>query len=212
MSVEVFLARHGESQWHAENRYAGVTDVALTERGRSQAEGLSAWAAGADLSAVWCSTLSRARETASQSAEAAGVDLQSDDRLRELDFGIAEGLTRAELTVRHPVELSAFEQDPAGSPFPEGEAPAAATDRYVSFLDDLLAAPSGGSILVVAHSTVIRLTLCRLLGIELGRYRRVFPQLVNCALTHITYTADDTALRSFNVAVSDAAERIEAPR
>ncbi|WP_162794865.1 histidine phosphatase family protein, partial [Nonomuraea lactucae] len=64
------LVRHGETVWHAENRYAGLSDVELTPRGHAQAERLAAWSASAGLSAVRASTLSRAAVTASASARA----------------------------------------------------------------------------------------------------------------------------------------------
>ena len=62
--TRIVLARHGETAWHAENRYAGRSDVALTPRGHEQAELLAGWAARAGLSAIWCSPLGRAHETA----------------------------------------------------------------------------------------------------------------------------------------------------
>jgi broad specificity phosphatase PhoE len=58
--TDVLLVRHGETVWHAENRYAGTTDVALTDHGREQARALGGWARDAGLSALWCSPLSRA--------------------------------------------------------------------------------------------------------------------------------------------------------
>ena len=47
VSTTLYVVRHGETEWHAENRYAGVSDVGLTETGREQAERLGRWAAGA---------------------------------------------------------------------------------------------------------------------------------------------------------------------
>ncbi|WP_165503100.1 histidine phosphatase family protein, partial [Actinomadura fibrosa] len=55
----LFLARHGQTEWHAENRYAGVSDIALDAEGRRQAEDLGRWAAGAAIEALWASPLGR---------------------------------------------------------------------------------------------------------------------------------------------------------
>lgn len=192
--TDLVLARHGQTVWHAENRYAGVSDIALTEEGMQQAERLAAWAGNAGLDAVWCSTLNRARVTAEASAKAAGVDLIEDVRLRELDFGAAEGLTKAEMEERFPEARAAFEADPAANPLPGGEDPYEAAERFASCLAEI----EGGRVLVVAHTTAIRLTLCRLLGIPLGEYRRRLPRLDNCALTEIRLRDGRAALLQYN--------------
>ncbi|MGN9838947.1 histidine phosphatase family protein [Nonomuraea sp. H19] len=183
--TDLELVRHGETVWHAENRYAGVSDVELTPRGREQAVQLAEWAGQAGLVAVWSSTLSRARITAAAGAAKAGVELQTDPRLRELDFGEGEGLTSAEMAARFPEARAAFEADPAENPLPGGENPHQAADRFVAALHDIAAAHRDGRVLVVAHTTAIRLALCRLIGVPLGEYRRLFPRLDNCALTRL---------------------------
>ncbi|WP_157250949.1 histidine phosphatase family protein [Nonomuraea typhae] len=179
--MTLLLARHGETVWHAENRYAGLSDVPLTPRGEEQARELAAWAASAGLTGVWASTLSRARITAAAGATAAGVPLTVDARLAELDFGQADGLTAAEMHERFPEARRAFEADPAASPLPGGEDPAAAARRFLECLREI----PDGRVLVVAHTTVIRLALCTLVGLPLGAYRRAFPRLDNCAITEI---------------------------
>ncbi|NGN63972.1 histidine phosphatase family protein [Streptomyces sp. A7024] len=198
MTLTVYLVRHGESVWHAENRYAGVTDIDLTDNGRAQARNLAAWAGQAELAAVWSSPMLRCRETAGESATRAGLPLRLDPRLRELDFGIAEGLTRGEMRQRLPGELKAFEADPVANHFPEGEDPAAAAERYLAFLADLRAEHREGRVLIVAHSTAIRLALCRLLGMPLGDYRRAFPYLANCGLNELVLRDDSPALLALN--------------
>jgi probable phosphoglycerate mutase len=199
VSLRVILVRHGESVWHAENRYAGTTDIALTGRGHAQARALAAWALQADLAAVWASPQTRSKETARPCATAAGLPLKTDWRLRELDFGIAEGLTRGEMHRRFPAHLAAFHDDPVGHHFPRGENPAGAAGRYLEFLADLRAAhPQGGRVLVVAHSTAIRLTLCRLLGLPLRSYRQVFPFLANCALNELALDDGAASLLALN--------------
>ncbi len=123
------LVRHGETVWHAENRYAGISDIGLTAKGIAQAEQLAHWAACAQLSAVWSSPLSRAQATAAPAAQAAQLRLQIDPRLQELSFGQAEGLTAAEMHARFPAERVAFEQNPVRHFLPGGEDPSTAADR-----------------------------------------------------------------------------------
>lgn len=207
MSLQVIFVRHGESVWHDENRYAGVTDIDLTEYGRAQADALATWAKQADLTAVWSSPLRRCRQTADQSADRAGLPLRLDPRLRELDFGIAEGLTRADMRQQLPRELEAFEADPVADHFPQGEDPAAAGERYLDFLADLRAEHQEGRVLVVAHSTAIRLTLCRLLGVPLRDYRRVFPYLANCALNELILRDGTPSLLALNQHVTPGASK-----
>ncbi|MFD0690984.1 histidine phosphatase family protein [Actinomadura fibrosa] len=199
--TRLVLVRHGETEWHAENRYAGTSDVALTRRGLEQARLLGAWAAAARPDAVWCSDLARARRTAAPAAEAAGTMIRVDTRLRELDFGRGEGLTRADMERTFPEALRAFHADPVAAHLPGGEDPAAAARRFTACLHDIAARHPGGRVLVVAHSTALRLALCRLLGLPLKDYRRRFPALGNCALTEIRLRDGDAALLEFNTAI-----------
>jgi broad specificity phosphatase PhoE len=199
--TDIFLVRHGETVWHAKNRYAGVSDVDLTARGHEQAGRLAEWAGAADLSGVWASNLRRARETARGCVEATGHRLRVDDRLRELDFGRAEGMTRTDMAREFPDALRAFQVDPVQHHLPGGEDPRSAARRFVSCLRDIATEDENGRILVVAHSTVIRLGLCDLIGVPLGRYRAVLPQLRNCALTQVLLRAEGASLLQLNVSV-----------
>lgn len=196
------LVRHGETVWHAENRYAGVSDISLTARGHDQAAQLAAWAGTAGLSAVWTSTLSRAQLTAGPCAEAAGTPLRVDERLRELDFGDGEGLTRAEMREQFPEALDAFHADPVADHLPGGEDPAHAAQRFTGCLHDIAAQHPDGRVLVVAHTTAIRLALCQLLGVPLREYRRLFPFVRNCALTEIRLDDDGFAVIEFNAPIA----------
>lgn len=205
MSLHVIFVRHGETLWHAENRYAGSTDIALTERGHAQSRALADWAEQADLTAIFASPLTRSQETARDSAVSTGLPVSVDERLRELDFGIAEGLTRAEMQQRFPDHLSAFQTDPVTNHFPKGENPLAASDRYLEFLTDLQAEHGEGRVLVVGHSTAIRLALCRILGLPLRQYRRTFPFLANCALNELVLSNGVPSLLTLNRPVTPGA-------
>lgn len=205
------LVRHGETIWHAENRYAGSSDVALTPRGREQASALARWAAAAQLTGIRSSDLSRARLTAEKCAAATGLNLMVEPRLRELDFGQAEGLTRAEMQERFPEARRAFESDPVAHHLPGGENPVLAAARFTAALQDAAETDPGGHILVVAHTTAIRLALCRLLGIPLGNYRRVFPSLGNCALSTIRIQNGEAGLLQYNSPLEPRALAPSAP-
>jgi 2,3-bisphosphoglycerate-dependent phosphoglycerate mutase len=190
-STVVTLSRHGQTPWHAENRYCGSSDVGLTAVGEQQAARLADWAVAARPDAVVSSPMRRCRETAAPAAAATGAgDPVVVDELREVHFGIAEGRTLDEVEADHPGTVAAFRSDPVRHAFPDSEPPADAARRVAAVLRGLAASYPGDHLLVVAHNTALRLALCLLLGIDLSHYRRVFPRIDNGALTRLRVPTD----------------------
>lgn len=184
--ITLHLVRHGETIWHEGNRYAGSTDVPLTERGLDQARTLLPWGRDAGLSAVVTSDLSRAVVTGEQLAAGAGLAPRIDPRVREVDFGRGEGLLRAEMQALFPAELAAFTEHPATHPLPDAESGEAASRRALAAVVDLAQAVEDRSaVAIVAHTTIIRLLLCSFLGLPLDDYRRRFPALDNATITTV---------------------------
>lgn len=203
--ARLVLVRHGETVWQREHRYSGSSDVALSDRGRRQAELLGRWAKEADIDALWSSPLRRARHTAEAVTRATGLEATVDERLRELHFGEGEGRTLDELARAFPDEVAAFRSDPVGHHLPEGEDPRAAVRRAAGCLGEIATVHPGGRVMVVFHSTLLRLVLCELLGVPLNDYRRVFPMVRNCALTEIVLEAGLVSLMEFNTPIDFAA-------
>jgi probable phosphoglycerate mutase len=135
------LARHGETDWNAERRWQGHTDVPLNEHGRAQARALAEQiAADGRVDAVYASDLSRARDTAAAVAERLDLPVIVDPDLREIDVGSREGLTGDEVGDR---------------PW-DGEPHAAHAERVLRALDRIAAAHPAGRVLVVAHGGCLR--------------------------------------------------------
>ncbi len=199
----LLLVRHGQTVWHEGNRYAGSSDVPLTDVGHEQAQALARWAASARLDAVWSSTLQRTVDTARPAAEAAGLGLRTDARLVEVAFGKGEGLTRSEMGVVFPDAVDAFLRSPASVPLPGGERGYDAIARAAAAFREICAQQPDGRVLVVAHSTLLRLVLCALLGIDPESYRQVFPNLRNATVTTLDLADDGAAaLDSYNVPIT----------
>ncbi|MDQ1019493.1 histidine phosphatase family protein [Streptomyces afghaniensis] len=200
MTTTLLLARHGQTVWHAENRYAGVSDIGLTDTGRAQAEALGRWAAAHPVDAIWTSPLSRAVATAEPACRALDLVPRREPGLAECDFGVVEGRTLAEFEAENPDRAAVFRADPVAHPFPGAEDPTAAAARGATALRRIAAAHPGGRVLVVAHNTLLRLVLCTLLSIPPGEYRRVFPRLRNAAISELRMNPDGSAaLLSLNV-------------
>ena len=211
MRTTLHLARHADTVWHAENRYAGVTDVALSDDVPTQADDLATWAQRAGVSTVWSSPLSRALLTAAPAARTTGQPTRQHAGLLEVNFGAGEGLTADEMRHAFGPTRAVFERAPATNPLPGGESGHHAIARGRAALRDIIndtrrhdtqAGPSASPpVLVVAHSTLLRLLLCDLLGLNPNRYRTVLPRLNPTAVTTIAVTAalDDAQLLGLNV-------------
>jgi broad specificity phosphatase PhoE len=199
--TNLVLVRHSETIWHAENRYAGSSDIALTPRGYEQAEVLASWARTAGLDAIWVSSLSRTQETAALAARVTGLTPHVDERLHELDFGKGEGRTASEMEQLFPEAMAAFHADPVAHHLPGGEDPHIAAERAIACFKDITLAHPDGRVLVVTHTTLIRLALCKLLGLPLAKYRSVFPFVRNGALTEIRLDGDRVSLLEYNAPI-----------
>lgn len=209
------LSRHGQSIWHAENRYAGSSDIDLTAVGRQQAQALATWAGAHRPDALYSSPVRRARESTAPVAAATGMPATIDDDLREVHFGVAEGLTIGEMRKRFPEDTARFESDPVGGSFPSAEPPQGAAARGAAALRRIAGAHPGQVVLVVAHSTLLRLVLCSLLSIPLRNYRQSLPRLDNGTLTRIRLSGDPRspcALLSYNVPLEPLSLAAGAPR
>jgi len=147
VSIRVWLVRHGETEWNAQLRLAGLTDLELTARGREQARRLRPLVEQRVFDGVWSSDLIRASET----ARLAYGDADLDERLRELDFGELEGATWIDI----PPDLQSSLQSFDGFEAPGGESTDSMKVRVRQFLDGL----ASGDHLVFTHGGVVRMVL-----------------------------------------------------
>jgi broad specificity phosphatase PhoE len=190
------LLRHGQTPMSVERRYAGRSDVPLTEVGVAQAAAAAKRLATAGLDAIVSSPLQRAVRTAEEVAAVTGLPVATDDGFRETDFGAWEGLTFAEVRERWPSEMTAWLADPAVAP-PGGESFAAVSERVTAALARVLAGRPGQRVLLVSHVTPIKtLVTAALLAPPPALFRM---HLDVAALCEIDWYADGPAvLRSFN--------------
>jgi probable phosphoglycerate mutase len=190
------LLRHGQTPMSVERRYAGTSDVPLTEAGLRQAAAAARRLSAAGIGMIVSSPLQRAVRTAEQVASVTGVPVVTDEGFRETDFGAWEGLTFAEVRQRWPDEMTAWLADPEVPP-PGGESFAEVSKRVTDALHRVLPGREGGTILIVSHVTPIKtLVATALLAPPPALYRM---HLDVAAICEIDWYADGPAvLRSFN--------------
>jgi probable phosphoglycerate mutase len=190
------LLRHGQTPMSVQKRYAGRSDVPLTDAGVAQAVAAAKRLVPAGIDAIVASPLQRTVQTAEQVAAVTGLPVVTEDGFRETDFGAWEGLTFAEVRERWPSEMTAWLADPEVAP-PGGESFAEVSERVTAALHRVLAGRTGQRILIVSHVTPIKtLVAAALLAPPAALFRM---HLDVAALCEIDWYADGPAvLRSFN--------------
>jgi broad specificity phosphatase PhoE len=168
----VYLARHGESDWNAANRFQGHADRPLTELGRRQAVELAdALEARAPLSAIYTSPLQRALETASIVGARLGLEPAAVDDLREVDVGGWSGLSRTEVEERFPEGFGRWLD--GGEGWEDGETYAQMAARVLRALRQIADSHPGDEVLVVSHGGPIRAIHAAAAGMDVHAYRRL---------------------------------------
>jgi len=169
--TRVFMVRHGATVLSAEDRFAGATDVALSDEGREQTRRLADRLSHEKIMAIYSSPLGRTVETASILAAPHKLEVQTRDGFREINHGRWEQMTRREVEEKFPEEAAEWEKDPYTFAPLGGESGLAVTARALPALIELVRSHPGENILVVSHKATIRLLLSSLLGFDPRRYR-----------------------------------------
>jgi probable phosphoglycerate mutase len=176
----VYLARHGQTAYNAERRFQGQLPVPLDDTGRSQAKELAELVSSYGFSALWCSPLLRALQTAEAIAQRIGLEAKLDPRLVETDAGAWTDRTFKDVQEQEPERFAAFLAGDPDFSFPEGESFAAQGVRVAQALADVEAGELPA--LVVCHGVVIRVAL-----FGRGDQRRALGERVdNAALVALT--------------------------
>ena len=162
--TRLLLVRHGETALNSAQRYWGRTDVPLGDVGIKQAECLRERLKDEKIDFVYSSTLVRAKDTASIIAEGRGLEITACPELKEIDFGKMEGLTFEEVKLLYPeVALRWRERDP-NLVCPGGESLPEVEKRVKDFRYYLKRHGDSDTVLIVAHSGVLRTLACQLLN------------------------------------------------
>ncbi|WP_309708490.1 histidine phosphatase family protein [Pseudolysinimonas sp.] len=148
--TDVYLVRHGETEWNRQRRIQGLTDIPLNATGREQARLTGLLLTRRPISRVVASPLGRARETAEIIATQIGLDApQLREAFVERNYGAAEGLDFHEIDVRYP----------PGVDVPGRESREDVAARVIPALQTLAAEHPGEAIVVVSHGGAIRAAL-----------------------------------------------------
>ena len=180
--MQVFLARHGETEWNAEHRLQGRSDTRLTARGQAHARALAELLADERIDAIYTSTLRRTIDTAAPLAAARGLRPEARPELAEISYGILEGQAAHELEDPKLRDLwEARRRDKLHFRAPGGESYEELRDRVMPFTEELGRRHASGSVLIVGHRATNRVLLGLLLGLSLEETIRL-KQKHDCVL------------------------------
>ena len=160
MSVELWLIRHGETEWSLDGRHTSWTEIPLTEHGRKRAEELRDYLKDVKFAAVLVSPRQRAQETCRIAGF--GDVAVVDDGLQEWNYGESEGKTTAEMRAKYGPQWSVWSSEIVGGESVEqvGERADGVIERAVK------AAGDGGKVALFAHAHILRILAARWVGLE----------------------------------------------
>jgi len=181
--TELWLVRHGETDWNRERRFQGHADEPLNDRGRTQARALAEELAGAGIAAVYTSDLARARETAEIVSRRLGLEAVPVRELREIDVGSWQGLTWPEIEARFPEGVAAWRE--RGHGWESGESYDELAERVLAALRRIAADHPGERVLVVGHGGTVRATRAFVDGVTVAESRTRNEPAANCEIFRI---------------------------
>ncbi|MCR4644909.1 MAG: histidine phosphatase family protein [Oscillospiraceae bacterium] len=172
--MKLYVTRHGETEWNAAERVSGITDIALAPEGLRQAEALAERCAEAgDIDRIIASPMQRAQMTAEAVSRRIGIPVQTDERLREWNYGDFEGKSR---------KTPGFSEAKAawGCKMPGGESVFQIVQRTYNVIDDVKAQYPDENVLLVCHGGICRVIDSYFHDMTLDRFMHFF--MGNCEL------------------------------
>ena len=197
MTLKLHFLRHGQTAMSREDVFCGSgLDPELTAEGREMAAAFAAASRDKPWTAIYSSGLRRAITTAQPLCEALGLELNIREDLNEIAYGKWEGLSRERVVHEYHDEYISWLADPAWHAPTEGEPAVVIAQRGLRVIEEIRKQCSDGNVLIVSHKATIRIILCSLLGIDVGRFRYRFVCPVG-SVSVVEFTQEGPLLTAF---------------
>lgn len=207
--LQVYLVRHGETQWNAERRIQGQSNSPLTKKGEQQAWQVGERVRALGITHIISSDLGRTRRTAEIIAEACGCSVTYDPRLRELNMGVLEQRLIDTLTDEEEGWRRTLVNGTANGRIPEGESMQELGDRMNAALQDCLELPEGSRPLLVSHGMALGCLVSTILGLPPYAERRL--RLRNCSISRVDYQQSPWLAPGWIVETAGDVTHLDAP-
>lgn len=171
MSLTLYFLRHGETTYSQTGGYCGILDPDLTEAGIQMAQAFALAHRNISWTAIYVSPMKRTIATAKALCEITGMSMELRDGLKEINYGQWEGRNLEYVKEFYLDDYINWMTEPAWNPPSGGENAVEVASRASLVISEIQTKYSDGNVLVVSHKGTIRILLCSLLGIDLGRYR-----------------------------------------
>jgi len=165
--TEIILIRHGETEWNSQKRMQGHSNSDLSEVGRGQIQALGELMKNVSFDHIYSSDSLRARQTAEAITQYSGHTLQFDQRIREKNLGVFEGLTSTEAKERHPEVYRLFKTAGANYVIDEGESTQQLLERALEFIEEIRLRHPQERVVMVTHGGVVRVLMKHALGLSI---------------------------------------------
>ncbi len=165
--TEIILIRHGETEWNSQKRMQGHSNSDLSEVGRGQIQELGELMKNVSFDHIYSSDSLRARQTAEAITQYSGHTLQFDQRIREKNLGVFEGLTSTEAKERHPEIYRLFKTAGPNYVIDEGESTQQLLERALEFIEEIRLRHPQERVVMVTHGGVVRVLMKYALGLSI---------------------------------------------
>ena len=172
MSLTFYFLRHGQTEKSRDNVFCGSgLDPELTPEGSEMAKAFATAYKALPWTAIYSSPMRRTLATARPIAEAVGMNVETREELKEIAYGRWEGQTVETVNRNFHDDYLRWSVDPAWNAPTGGEPAIAIARRGLETVEEIGRRFEVGNVLIVSHKAVIRILLCSLLGIDVGRFR-----------------------------------------
>ncbi|MHC1721028.1 MAG: histidine phosphatase family protein [Clostridiaceae bacterium] len=189
--MDIIFVRHGKTEMNEKKKLGGVMDSPLSQAGIEEARVAEQFIRGMEFGRIYMSPLKRAMQT----AEIFKVSGETDDRLKEMNFGIFEGLSYEEASRKYPAEAKRWEEDFINYRIPDGESLMDVYERAADFMHSV--SEEKGPVLVVTHAGIINCALCSIFGSPEYYYRF---SAAHCRFTQISLERGFKYIKAVNAA------------
>ncbi len=171
MTLKLYFLRHGQTPYSRANAFCGALDPDLTPEGLAMAQAFGEHYQSLAWTAVYASPMKRTQATAAPLSQAVGLEMHLRDGLKEIYYGDWEGLTPPDVNAKFHDDYVSWLADPGWHAPTRGERGVDIAYRSNQVLTEIEQTHKIGNILIVSHKATIRIMLCGLLGIDVGRFR-----------------------------------------